>query len=438
MSENQNSQHIAATPEALHFDTLQVHAGQVLDSDHGARALPIFQTTSYVFKDNEQARGRFALTDPGMIYTRITNPTQGAVEERISVLYGGTGGLLLASGSAAIFYAVTNVAQAGDNIVSSDSLYGGTYNQFKHVLKNFGIEARFVENPADPANWEALIDENTKALYGETIPNPKQDILDIEALAKLAHSHDIPLIVDNTIGTPANVNPFDFGADVVVDSATKFLGGHGTSIAGSVVERAGFNWKNGKFPGFHGVDESYHGIVWGDLPGAPFTTRIRATLLRDTGAAISPFNAFLIGLGLETLSLRIDRHLSNTRAVAEFLAEHPGINSVNWAGLPDNPYHELAAKYAPKGPGSVFTVEVAGGFEKAAAFVESLHLFSNLANIGDAKSLVVHPASTTHSQLTAEELAANGISPATVRLSIGIEDPRDLIADIRQGLESIA
>ncbi|MDY5151545.1 O-acetylhomoserine aminocarboxypropyltransferase/cysteine synthase family protein [Actinotignum urinale] len=419
------------------FDTLQVHAGQILDSDHAARALPIYQTTSYVFKDNEQARNRFALTEPGMIYTRITNPTQSAVENRIAALYGGTGGLLLASGSAAATYAILNVAHSGQNIVASASLYGGTFNLFKYTLPTLGIEVRFVHDAENIDAWEELIDDNTRALYGETLPNPQLDVLDIEPIAALAHNNGIPLIVDNTVPTPWIVNPFDFGADVVIDSVTKFMGGHGTTIAGSIVERAGFDWKNGKFPALSEPDESYHGITFADVPGAPFTTRVRATLLRDTGAAISPISAFLIAQGLETLSLRMERHLSNTRAVIDFLLAHPAVASVNYPSLETSKYHALAEKYCPKGAGSLFTIDLAGGFEAAAAFVENLKLFSNLANIGDAKSLVVHPASTTHSQLNAQELAVAGISPATVRLSIGIEDPSDIIADIKQALDSL-
>ncbi|VDG77157.1 O-acetylhomoserine (thiol)-lyase [Actinobaculum suis] len=418
------------------FDTKQLHAGLTLDTDSRSRALPIYQTTSYVFESNEQARGRFALTDAGPIYTRITNPTQQQVEDRIAALYNGAGGLLLSSGSAAIFYAIVNVATAGHNIVSSPSLYGGTYNQFKHVLPSFGIEVRWVENPDDPASWAKEIDENTRALFGETIPNPRQDVLDVEAVAQVAHAHGVPLIVDNTIATPANGNPFDWGADVVADSATKFLGGHGTTIAGVVVEKGDFDWRNGKFPGIAEPDESYHGLVFADT-GAPFVTRIRATLLRDTGAAISPLAAWQIGIGLETLSLRVDRHLENTKRVVEHLVDHPGVKSVNYAGLVSNPYYERAQKYTPKGPGSVFTIDIDGGLEEASRFVEALQLFSNLANIGDAKSLVVHPASTTHSQLSEQELLDIGITPATVRLSIGIEDVRDIIADLDQALAAI-
>ena len=416
------------------FDTLQIHAGQPVDSDFGARALPIYQTTSYVFKDAEQAAGRFALTDAGPIYTRLNNPTNSAIEDRIAALEGGAAGLLLASGQAAEFYTFVNLAQSGDNIVASPSLYGGTYNLLKTTLAQFGIETRFVDNPDDPENWRALIDENTKALYGESIPNPKGDILDIQALSEVAHANGIPLVVDNTIATAYNTRPLEWGADIVVDSATKFLGGHGTSVAGIVVEKGDFNWKNGKFPLLANPDESYNGLAFADIGPGAFVTRIRATLLRDTGAAISPFNAFLIGLGLETLSLRMEKHLANTKAVVEFLANREEVDFVQYSGLVSSPYYELAQKYTPKGAGSVFTFTLKGGREAGIAFVDALELFSNLANIGDVRSLVIHPASTTHSQMTDEELAASGIDAGTIRLSIGIEDVKDILADLERGL----
>lgn len=418
------------------FNTQQIHAGQTPDSDFGARALPIYQSTSFVFENAEQAASRFALTDAGPIYTRLTNPTAAAIEERIAVLEGGAAGLLVASGQSAEFYAFTTLAQPGNNIVASPSLYGGTYNLLKNTLAQFGIEARFPENPDDISQWEALIDENTRALYGESIPNPKGDILDIEALAELAHKNDIPLVVDNTIGTPANVRPFEFGADIVVESATKFLGGHGTSVAGVIVEKGDFNWNNGKFPLLSEPNESYHGIAFASLGAGAFVTYIRAVLLRDIGAAISPFNAFLIGQGLETLSLRVERHLANAKAVAEFLQNHEGVARVQYSGLVSSPYYELAQKYAPKGAGSVFTFDLEGGRAAGEAFVNALELFSNLANIGDVRSLVIHPASTTHSQLNDDELAANGISAGTIRLSIGIEDIEDILADLSRGLEA--
>ncbi|MGO1713801.1 O-acetylhomoserine aminocarboxypropyltransferase/cysteine synthase family protein [Ancrocorticia populi] len=420
------------------FDTLQVHAGQVPDPQFGARALPIYQTTSYVFQDADQAAGRFALTDPGPIYTRLNNPTSTVVEERIAALEGGAAALLLASGEAAEFYTFLNLAQAGDNIVSSPSLYGGTYQLLKTTLKQLGINVHWVEDPDSIDSWRAAIDENTKALYGETIPNPKGDILDLEPLGKLAHEHDIPLVVDNTIGTPYNVRPLEHGADIVVESATKFLGGHGTTLGGVITEKGDFNWANGKFPLLATPDESYNGITFSDLGPGGFVTRIRATLLRDTGATISPFNAFLIAQGLETLSLRMERHLSNTRAVVDFLDKRDEVEFVRYSGLVTSPYYELAQKYAPKGAGSVFTFELKGGREAGIAFVNALTLFSNLANIGDVRSLVIHPASTTHSQLDDDELAASGISAGTIRLSIGIEGIDDILADLTRGLQAAA
>jgi O-acetylhomoserine aminocarboxypropyltransferase/cysteine synthase len=416
------------------FETLQVHAGQTPDSDFGARALPIYQTTSYVFPSTESAADRFALTELGPIYTRLTNPTQAVVEERLAALEGGAAALLVASGQAAELYAVLNVAQQGDEIVSSPSLYGGTYNLFKSTLAQFGITVRFVEDPDDPESWRALVNDRTRALYGETIPNPKGDLLDLEALADIAHANGVPLIVDNTIGTPYNVRPFDHGADIVVESTTKFLGGHGTSIGGAIIEKGDFDWANGKFPLLTEPDASYNGLSFASIGPGAFVTRIRAVLLRDTGAAVSPFNAFLLAQGLETLSLRVERHLANAKAAAEFLDRHPSVESVRYSSLVSSPYYELARKYAPKGAGSVFTFEIAGGRPAGQAFIESLGLFSHLANIGDVRSLAIHPASTTHSQMDDEELAAAGITPGTVRLSIGIETIDDIIADLDQAL----
>lgn len=416
------------------FETLQVHAGQTPDSDFGARALPIYQTTSYVFPSTESAADRFALTELGPIYTRLTNPTQAVVEERLAALEGGAAALLVASGQAAELYAVLNVAQQGDEIVSSPSLYGGTYNLFKSTLAQFGITVRFVEDPDDPESWRALVNDRTRALYGETIPNPKGDLLDLEALADIAHANGVPLIVDNTIGTPYNVRPFDHGADIVVESTTKFLGGHGTSIGGTIIEKGDFDWANGKFPLLTEPDASYNGLSFASIGPGAFVTRIRAVLLRDTGAAVSPFNAFLLAQGLETLSLRVERHLANAKAAAEFLDRHPSVESVRYSSLVSSPYYELARKYAPKGAGSVFTFEIAGGRPAGQAFIESLELFSHLANIGDVRSLAIHPASTTHSQMDDEELAAAGITPGTVRLSIGIETIDDIIADLDQAL----
>ncbi|MDO4887572.1 MAG: O-acetylhomoserine aminocarboxypropyltransferase/cysteine synthase [Actinomycetaceae bacterium] len=416
------------------FDTLQIHAGQTPDTDFGARALPIYQTTSYVFPSTEAAANRFALTEAGPIYTRITNPTQAVVEDRIAALEGGAAGLLVSSGQASEFYAIVNIAQPGDEIVASPSLYGGTYNLFKVTLPQFGIKVRFVDNPDDPDAWRSLITDRTKALYGETIPNPKGDILDVETLADLAHAHDIPLIVDNTLGTPYNCRPFEHGADIVVESATKFLGGHGTSIGGVIVEKGDFNWANGKFPLLSTPDESYNGIVFSDLGPGAYVTRIRTVLLRDIGAVISPFNAFLLAQGLETLSLRVERHLSNAKRVAEYLDKHDAVESVQYSSLVASPYYDLAQKYAPKGAGSVFTFELAGGREAGQTFIESLTLFSHLANVGDVRSLAIHPASTTHSQMTEEELAAAGISAGTIRLSIGLESIDDILADLDRAL----
>lgn len=426
------------TTTQWNFDTLQIHAGQRPDSETAARALPIYQTTSFVFKDAQQAAGRFALTDLGPIYTRLTNPTVAVLEERIAALNNGAASLVISSGQSAEFYTILNLAASGDEIVSSPSLYGGTYNLFKTTLPTFGITTNFVENPDDINSWRAAITDKTKALYAETIPNPQGDIADLEALADLAHEHDIPLVVDNTIGTPYNVRPFEHGVDIIVESATKFLGGHGTAIGGVITERGDFNWANGKFPAFTTPDDSYNGLVFADLGAGAFVTRIRATLLRDTGAAISPFNAFLIEQGIETLSLRVQRHLDNAQKVAEFLAEQSDVvEKVTYSGLPSSPYYERAQKYAPKGAGSVFAFDLRGGREAGEKFVDALKLFSNLANIGDVRSLVIHPASTTHSQLTDEELSASGISAGTVRLSIGIEDADDIISDIWSGLDAV-
>lgn len=420
------------------FDTLQIHAGQRPDSETAARALPIYQTTSFVFKDAQQAAGRFALTDLGPIYTRLTNPTVAVLEERIAALNGGAASLVISSGQSAEFYTILNLASAGDEIVSSPSLYGGTYNLFKTTLPTFGITTNFVEDPDNIDSWRAAITDKTKALYAETIPNPQGDIADLEALANLAHEHGLPLIVDNTIGTPYNVRPFEHGVDIIVESATKFLGGHGTAIGGVITERGDFDWANGKFPAFTTPDDSYNGLVFASLGAGAFVTRIRATLLRDTGAAISPFNAFLIEQGIETLSLRVQRHLDNAQKVAEFLAKQSDVvEKVTYSGLPTSPYYERAQKYAPKGAGSVFAFDLRGGREAGETFVDALELFSNLANIGDVRSLVIHPASTTHSQLTDEEIAASGISAGTVRLSIGIEDAEDIISDIRRGLDAV-
>jgi O-acetylhomoserine (thiol)-lyase len=419
----------------LHFETLAIHAGQTPDSDFGSRALPIHQTTSYVFPTAQSAGDRFALTEPGTIYTRITNPTQGAVEDRIAALEGGAAGLLVASGQSAITLAILNLAGAGDSVVVSPSLYGGTFNMFKHTLSKLGIEPRFVEDPDDPESWRAAVAPNTKAFFGETIPNPKHDILDLDVVSTIAHEAGVPLVVDNTVATPYLLRPLEHGADVVVHSATKFLGGHGTSIAGAIVDGGSFDFHAHaeRYPQFTQPDESYNGLVFADVPG-PFATRARADLLRDLGPAISPFNAFLIGQGIETLPLRMDRHLDNARAVAEFLEGDDRAGTVTWASLDSSPYKTLADKYLPRGAGSVLGVVLPGGLEAGKKFVDALELHSMVANIGDVRSLVIHPASTTHSQMSEAEQHAAGIDPGFVRLSVGIENIDDILADLEKGL----
>ncbi len=430
------------------FETKQIHAGQHPDSETGSRALPIYQTTSYVFKDAKQAADRFALTDLGPIYTRLTNPTAEAIETRISELEGGVGGLLVASGSAAVTYALLNVADAGDHIVASPSLYGGTYNLLSHTLRRLGIETTFVENPGDPESWRAAITARTKAFFAETIPNPRSDILDIETVADVAHEFGAPLIVDSTVATPYLIRPLEWGADVVVHSATKYLGGHGTSLGGVIVDGGKFDYTAypERFPGFNEPDPSYNGLVYGRDLGAdgPFGAnvsyilKIRTQLLRDTGAAISPFNAFQIGQGIETLSLRVERHVSNAQRVAEYLEAKPEVTKVNYAGLKSSPYHELQLKYAPKGAGSVIAFELAGGLAAGSAFVSALKLHSNVANIGDARSLVIHPATTTHAQLSPQEQALSGVTPGLVRLSVGLEAIEDILEDLELGFTAAA
>ena len=420
------------------FETQQIHAGQTPDAEAGARALPIYQTTSFVFEDAEQAAGRFALSEPGNIYIRITSPTQSAIETRLAALEGGAAGLLVASGQAATTLAILNIAQAGDHVVASPWLYGGTLSLLTHTLTRYGIDVTYVEDPADPQSWRDAANENTKLFFGETIPNPRGSVLDLQGIADAAHAEGVPFIVDNTIATPYVLKPFDYGADVVIHSATKFLGGHGTSIGGVIVEKGDFDWKSGKFPTLSEPDASYHGITWGDLGPGAFVTRIRTTLLRDIGPAISPFNAFLIGLGVETLSLRMDRHLENTKKVAEFLESHDQVESVTWASLPSSPYYELAQKYTPKGAGSVIAFIIKGGKEAGTKFVDGLELHSNVANIGDVRSLVIHPASTTHSQLTDEELEAAGAPAGLVRLSVGLEHIDDILADLKQSFDKLA
>jgi len=420
----------------LKFDTLQVHAGQEVDPATNSRAVPIYQTTSYVFNNVEHAADLFSLKQPGNIYTRIMNPTTDVFEKRMAALEGGVGALAVASGSAAITYAILNIAGSGDEIVAASTLYGGTYNLFSTTLPKLGIKTVFVD-PDDPENFRKAINENTKALYAETIGNPGINLIDIEAVAKIAHENGIPFIIDNTFGTPYLIRPFEFGADIVVHSATKFIGGHGTSIGGVIVDSGKFDWEaSGKFPGLTEPDPSYHGIRYTEALGElAYITKVRVQLLRDTGAALSPFNAFLFLQGLETLSLRVERHVSNARKIPEFLQNHPLVTWVNYPSLKGNKYYELAQKYLPKGAGSIFTFGIKGGLEAGKKFIDSLKIFSLLANVADAKSLVIHPASTTHAQLSEEDQKAAGVTPDMIRLSIGIEDVDDLIYDLEQALE---
>ncbi|MCX8129313.1 MAG: homocysteine synthase [Clostridia bacterium] len=419
----------------LKFDTLQVHAGQKPDPTTGSRAVPIYQTTSYVFNNTDHAANLFALKEFGNIYTRIMNPTNDVFEQRIAALEGGKAALAVASGSAAITYAILNIAESGDEIVAASTLYGGTYNLFAVTLPKLGIKTIFV-NPDEPENFRKAINDRTKAVYIESIGNPGINIIDIEAVAKIAHDNKIPLIIDNTFGTPYLIKPIEFGADIVVHSATKFIGGHGTSIGGVIVDAGNFDWAgSGKFPGLTEPDPSYHGVKYVEAVGAiAYIIKARVQLLRDTGAAISPFNSFLLLQGLETLSLRVERHVSNAKKVAEFLQKHPSVSWVNYPGLKGNKYYELAEKYLPKGAGSIFTFGIKGGIEAAKKFINNLEIFSLLANVADAKSLVIHPASTTHSQLSEEEQRTAGVSPDQIRLSIGIEDADDLIYDLDQAL----
>ena len=423
----------------LHFETLQVHVGQEqADPATGARAVPIYQTTSYVFNNSEHAAARFGLQDPGNIYGRLTNSTQGVFEERVAALEGGVAALAVASGAAAIAYALLNITRSGDHIVSAKTIYGGSYNLFEHTFESYGISTTFVD-PDDPANFENAIQDNTKAVFIESLGNPNSNVIDIDAVAAIAHKHCIPLIIDNTFGTPYLIRPIEHGADIVVHSATKFIGGHGTSLGGVIVDSGKFDWAaSGKFPQLTEPDPSYHGVRFIDAAGpAAYVTRVRAILLRDTGAAISPFNAFLLLQGLETLSLRVERHVENALKVVDFLNNHPKVKRVNHPSLPSHPDHELYNRYFPKGAGSIFTFELNGGKEEAFRFIDSLQIFSLLANVADVKSLVIHPASTTHSQLSAEELADQDITQGTVRLSIGIENINDLIDDLTQALEKV-
>lgn len=429
---------------ALNFDTLCLHAGQTPDPATNSRALPIYQTTSYVFNDTTHAANLFALQEFGNIYTRLMNPTQGALEGRVAALEGGAGALALASGQAAESLAIMTIASAGQNIVSSSSLYGGTYNLFNYTFKRFGIDCRFVD-ASNPENFRKQIDDNTRCLYAETIGNPRCDIVDLEKVADIAHEHGIPLIVDNTLASPALCRPFEHGADIVVQSLTKFMGGHGTSIGGVIVEKGGFPWDNGKFPEICEPDPTYHGVKFFETFGPmnlAYILKVRTQLLRDLGPAISPFNAFQIMQGLETLHVRMPRHCENAQKVAEFLEGHPKVESVGYAGLPSHPYHELAKKYMPNGCGAVFGFDLAGTSDddkvtKGKKLIESIKLLSHLANVGDAKSLIIHPSSTTHQQLSLEEQQATGVTPGLVRLSIGLEDANDIISDLDQALAQI-
>ena len=421
------------------FETLQLHVGQEqADPATDARAVPIYATTSYVFADSAQAAGRFGLTEGGNIYTRLMNPTSDVFEKRIAALEGGAAALATASGSAAITYAVQNIAIAGDHLVSSANVYGGTYNLFANTLKDQGLTTTFVD-PSDPENFEAAIQENTKLLYVETLGNPNSNVVDIEAIAEIAHKHGIPLIVDSTFATPYLLRPIEHGADIVVHSATKFIGGHGTVMGGVVIDGGKFDWaQNDKFPGLSKPNPSYHGVVFTEACGnLAYIIKMRTTLMRDQGAVISPFNSFLLLQGLETLSLRVERHVENALKVVDFLKDHPQVERVNHPSQARGKERELYDKYFPKGAASIFTFDIKGTAEDAKKFTESLQLFSLLANVADVKSLVIHPASTTHSQMTEEELLAAGIKPTTVRLSIGTEHIDDILADLQHGFEAV-
>lgn len=420
-----------------HFETLQLHVGQEqADPATDSRAVPIYQTTSYVFHNAKHASDRFLLKDPGNIYGRLTNSTQGVFEERVAALEGGVGGLAVASGAAAVTYAITNLAFAGDHVVATETIYGGTYNLLKHTLSKYGIDSTFV-NPDDYDALEAAIKPNTKLVFIETLGNPNSNISDIERSAAIAHKHGIPLVIDNTFGTPYLIRPIEHGADIVVHSATKFIGGHGSSLGGVIVDGGTFDYfQNDKFPGFTQPDPSYHGLVFGKLP-APFATRVRALLLRDEGATISPFNAWILLQGLETLSLRVERHVFNTLKVIDYLKTQPQVKKINHPSLQEHPNHDLYERYFPNGGGSIFTFEIDGSQQKAWDFIDHLKIFSDLANVADVKSLVVHPKSTTHSELSDEEASEQGIFDGTIRLSIGTEYYQDLIDDLDQAFEAV-
>lgn len=420
----------------LGFETISLHGGQIPDPATNARAVPIYQTSSFVFNDTDHAANLFALKESGNIYTRIMNPTQDVFEQRIALLEGGVGALATASGQAAITYAILNIAQAGDEIVASSSLYGGTYTLFAYTFAKLGIKVHFV-NVDNPEEFRTKITDKTKALYTETIGNPQINVADLERIANIAHENGLPLIVDNTFASPYLCRPFEHGADIVVHSATKFIGGHGTSIGGVIVDSGKFYWNNGKFLGLSQPDPSYHGIIYTEACGnAAYIIKARVSLLRDTGAALSPFNAFLFLQGLETLPLRMERHVENAQKVAEFLDQHQLVTWVNYPGLAQSLYHELAQKYLPKGAGAIFTFGVRGGLIEGKKFINSLRLFSHLANVGDAKSLVIHPSSTTHQQLNEESQRVAGISPDMIRLSIGLESIGDLLYDLDQALQA--
>ncbi|MAT60805.1 MAG: bifunctional o-acetylhomoserine/o-acetylserine sulfhydrylase [Micrococcales bacterium] len=432
--------------EAWSFETKQIHAGQSPDEATNARALPIYQTTSYTFNDTNHAANLFALKELGNIYTRIMNPTQAVVEDRIAALEGGVGALLVASGQAAETVTVLNIAEAGDHVVSSPSLYGGTYNLFHYTLPKLGIEVTFVSDPDDPQAWRDAVRPNTKLFFGETIANPKNDVLDIETIADIAHEVGVPLVVDNTVATPYLIQPLKWGADIVIHSATKYIGGHGTAVAGVIVDGGTFDYGKypERYPNYNQPDPSYHGLVYAQDLGADglfgvnvsFIMKARVQLLRDLGAAAAPFNAWLLAQGLETLSLRIERHVSNAKKVAEWLDTREEVEKVNYAGLPSSPWYQLGQKYAPEGTGAVLAFEIAGGVEAGKRFVEGLQLHSHVANIGDVRSLVIHPASTTHSQLTPEEQLAAGVTPGLVRLAVGIENIDDILADLDAGFRA--
>lgn len=421
----------------LRFETIQLHGGYDPDSSTKSRAIPIHQTTSYVFDTPEEAADLFALKKPGNIYTRITNPTTDAFEKRIALLEGGIGAVATSSGMAAITYAILNIASAGEEIVAASTLYGGTYQLFANTLKDLGINVNFV-NPDVPEDFEKTINNKTKAIYIETIGNPGINICDIEKISEIAHKNNIPLIVDNTFATPYLCRPFEFGADIVVHSATKYIGGNGTSIGGVVIDSGNFNWNNGKFDKLTVPDKSYHGLSYTEnFKEAAYIARLRVVLLRDLGACISPFNSFLLSLGLETLSLRMERHVENTVKIAKYLNEHPKVKWINYPGLEDNKYHELSKKYFSQGVGAIFTFGVQGGYENGKKLINSLAIFSHLANVGDAKSLIIHPASTTHQQLNEEEQRKSGVTPELIRVSIGIENVNDLINDLSAALKKL-